>query len=135
MKNRSLMASVFAFICLSLVVVGPPTHAQSAGTQLFLSVSPTTITAGEWAGVTGVVINNTTAKQRITVTFAAYDPCGTKTDLGYNRLALSPGQSVLVTTAYATTTSSCRGTHSVTISTGGKRGSPGESATAYLEVQ
>jgi len=109
--------------------------AQSADTSLFISLSPTTVTAGEWSGVSGIVINNTSAKVRLTVTFSAVDPCGTKTDLGYNRLALNPGQSVLITTAYPTKATSCRGTHVVTISTGGKSGAPAISASANLEVQ
>jgi hypothetical protein len=135
MIRRSLIGSALALVVMSMVLVPAPVSAQSAGTNLFISVSPTTVVAGEWAGVSAVVLNNSTSKLRITVTFAAYDPCGTKTDLGYNRLALAPGQSVLVTTAYPTKGSSCRGTHAVTISTGGKGGNAGISATAYLEVQ
>jgi hypothetical protein len=83
-----------------------------------------------------VVMNDSTSKIRITVTFSAMDPCGTGTNLGYNRLVLAPGQQVLITTAYPTT--SCLGTHTVTISTGGgsgKNSSAGVSATAYLTVQ
>ncbi|HLA12262.1 MAG TPA: hypothetical protein VJ023_16865 [Pyrinomonadaceae bacterium] len=135
MVNRRFLRGAMALVLFSMVMVPAPVRAQSSGTNLFVSVNPTTVSAGEWAGVSGVVINDSTVKVRITVTFTAYDPCGTKTDLGYNRLALGPGQSVLVTTAYPTKASSCRGTHSVTMSTGGRKGSPGASATAYLEVE
>ena len=126
---------MLAIVCTTLALVPLPAKAQSSGTTLYVSVSPTTVMAGDWAAVSAAVINNSTSKVRMTVTFSAVDPCGTKTDLGYNRLALGPGQSVLVTTSYPTKKTSCRGTHVVTISTAGKGGDPGVSASANLEVQ
>lgn len=134
MRNY-LVRSALVIICTALTLVPFPVKAQSSGTTLYISVSPTTVLAGEWAGVSGVVINNSTAKDRLTVTFSAVDPCGTVTALGYNRLALSPGQSVLVTTSYATKKTACRGTHVVSISTGGKGADSGVTATASLQVQ
>jgi hypothetical protein len=136
MRNQ-LIKTVFALSCLAMVLVPLPTSAQSS-TAMYISLNPTTVLAGEWARVTGVVMNNSTSKLRITVTFTAFDPCGTKMDLGYNRLALNPGEQVLITTAYPTSADSCRGTHTVTMSSGGGKGkaaaaTPG--ATAYLEVQ
>ncbi len=132
MKNL-LMKCVLSVACLTLVLVPAPVNAQSS-TSLYISVSPTTVVAGEWAGVSAVVINNSKSKLRTTITFTAVDPCGTETALGYNRLALGPGQSVLVTTAYPTKADSCRGTHTVTVTAGGTKSS-GPSAVAYLEVQ
>jgi len=135
MVRRDLISSILAMVCLTLVLVPLPVKAQSAASAtLYISVNPTTVVAGEWAGVSAVVINNSGAKLRTTVTFKAVDPCGTVTDLGYNRLALAPGQSVLVTTAYPTKANSCRGTHAVTVTAGGTK-SLGPSATTYLEVQ
>ncbi|HEX6717305.1 MAG TPA: hypothetical protein VF088_09340 [Pyrinomonadaceae bacterium] len=136
MRNK-LMKSVLALSCLAIILVPLPASAQSS-TAMYISVNPTTVLAGEWARVTGVVMNNSTSKLRITVTFAAVDPCGTKMDLGYNRLALNPGEQVLITTAYPTSVDSCRGTHTVTMSSGGGKGktaAASPSATAYLEVQ
>jgi len=133
MRNY-LIKSMMLMMCLMPALVPLPTKAQSSGTTLHISVNPTTVIAGEWAGVSAAIINDSTAKVRITVTFSAVDPCGTKMDLGYNRLALGPGESVLVTTSYPTKTTACSGTHAVTVSTGGKGGNPGVSATAYLEV-
>jgi hypothetical protein len=130
-----LTKSVLTLACLTLVLVPAPIRAQSTGIALYPSVNPTTVLAGEWAGVTTVVINNTSSKQRITVTFSAVDPCGNKTNLGYNRLALAAGQSVLVTTAYPTSASACLGMHTVSASIGGSKGSPGTAATALLEVK
>ena len=131
MRNY-LIRSFLALACLALVLVPVPVK---AATDMWISVSPTSVLAGEWAGVSAVISNNSSSKLRITVTFTATDPCGTTMDLGYNRLALAPGQSVLVTTAYPTSVNSCRGTHAVTVSTGGGKGRTAiTGATAYLEV-
>lgn len=129
MRNY-LIKSVIALACLTLVLV--PVPVKAAGPTMYVTVSPTSVLAGEWAGVSAVVINSSSSKLRITITFSAVDTCGTKMDLGYNRLALNPGQSVLVTTAYPTSASACRGTHVVTVSTGGKSGAT--SASTNLEV-
>jgi hypothetical protein len=117
-----------------------PVNAQTSGLNLYVSLNPTTVLAGEWARVTGVVINNSASSAKITVTFSAVDPCGTKMSLGYNRLSLGPGEQVLITTAYPTSPDACRGTHVVTMSTGGSTGkgktaSAGTTASANLEVQ
>ncbi|HZE69756.1 MAG TPA: hypothetical protein VE135_09555 [Pyrinomonadaceae bacterium] len=130
--RKHLMTSALALACLTLILVPMPVQASP---DMFISVNPTTLIAGEWAGVSAVIINTSSSKARITVTFEAVDPCGTKMDLGYNRLALAPGQSVLVTTAYPTSANSCRGMHAVSVSTGAKGRSAPISATAYLEVQ
>jgi len=135
MRNR-LMKSMLALACLALVLVPLPARAQSS-TSLFVSVNPTSVLAGEWVRVTGVVVNNSTSKVRVTVTFTAVDPCGTKMDLGYNRLAMNPGDQVLITTAYPTSPDACRGTHTVTMSTGGTKGKTAASspnASATVEV-
>lgn len=136
-KSKSVMALVCLTACLTLVLVPAPVRAQSS-TNLYISLNPTTVLAGEWARVTAVVINNSTSALKTTVTFSATDPCGTKVSLGYNRLSLAPGEQVLITTAYPTSPDACRGTHAVTISASGgkgKGGSVGPTATAYLEVQ
>jgi hypothetical protein len=132
MIRKSLVVSVLALFVLSMTLMPAPVDASS-GVSLSVSVSPTSVLAGEWAGVSGIVVNNTSSKLRTTVTFTAYDSCGTKTDLGYNRLALAPGQSVLITTAYPTKTSACRGDATVTMSMGGKGGTD-SSVSATLQV-
>ena len=135
---RNFITSVLAAACLTLILIPMPVNAQTSGLNLYVSVNPTTVLAGEWARVKGVVINNSASGAKITVTFTAVDPCGTKMSLGYNRLSLGPGEQVLITTAYATSPDACRGTHVVTMSTGGSKGkttSAGTIATANLEVQ
>jgi len=130
MIRRSLIGGALALILVSMTLVPAPVSA--AGVNLTVTVSPTSVLAGEWAGVSGIVVNNSTAKIKTTVTFSAVDSCGTKTDLGYNRLMLAAGQSVLITTAYPTSASACRGTHTITMTMAGRGGG---SATTTLEVQ
>jgi hypothetical protein len=120
--RKYALRSLLAIACLSLVLVPAPVTTHAAGMDMFISVSPTSVLAGEWAGVSAVVVNNSASKVRMTVTFSAVDPCGTKMDLGYNRLALAPGQSVLITTSYPTSANACRGSHTVSMSTGGGGG-------------
>jgi hypothetical protein len=130
MIRRTLVGTALALILVSLTLVPAPVTA--AGTvNLYISVNPTSVVAGEWASVSGVLVNNSTSKLRTTVTFTAYDTCGTKIDLGYNRVVLAPGQSVLITTAYPTSANACRGANTVTMTLGGKNGS---SASTTLEV-
>ena len=136
---RNFMKTALAALCLTLVLIPLPVNAQTSGLNLYISLNPTTVLAGEWARVTTVVINNSGTSVRTTVTFSAVDTCGTKVSLGYNKLALGPGEQVLITTAYATSPDACRGTHVVTASAGGggkgKTASTGTIATANLEVQ
>jgi hypothetical protein len=135
MRNY-LTKSLLALACLTMVLVPAPVKAVSAGMDMYMSVNPTGVLAGEWAGVSAVISNTSASKERVTVTFKAVDPCGNEMDLGYNRLALAPGQSVLVTTAYPTSASACRGMHTITMSTGGgRKNSSGSVAICYLEVQ
>jgi hypothetical protein len=133
MRNY-MMKSFLALACLALVLVPMPVKASS---DMYISVNPTTVLAGEWARVTGVVMNNSSRSVKTTVTFTAVDPCGTEMNLGFNRLSLAPGEQVLITTSYPTSSNACHGTHTVTMSSGGKgkNSAPVPGATAYLEVQ
>ena len=135
--SRKLITSVLTLICLTMVLVPAPVKAQTSA-NLYISLNPTSVLAGEWARVTTVVMNNSSSGLKTTVTFTAVDTCGTKTSLGYNRLSLAAGEQVLITTAYPTSPEACRGTHVVTASLGGGKGkaaSTGATATANLEVQ
>jgi hypothetical protein len=134
MRNH-LIKSFLALTCLALVLVPMPVNASA---DMYISVNPTTVLAGEWARVTGVVMNNSTRSLKATITFTAVDPCGTQMSLGYNRLSLAPGEQVLITTSYPTSPDACKGTHAVIMSSGaakGKNSAPVPGATAYLEVQ
>ena len=134
----SLRKSIMALACLlasvSLISVPAPVSAQSA-VGLSISVTPSTTTPGGTVGVFSFVTNNTGSKLRTTVTVSSLSACGIQDNIGYNRLALNPGQTVQVTVSYPIAPNACKGTYAVTISAGGSKNSPGQSATAYLVVE
>jgi hypothetical protein len=135
----SLRKSMMALVCLvasvTLISVPAPVNAQSS-VGLTISVNPGTTTPGGTVGVFSFVTNNTGSKLRTTVTVSSLSPCGIQDNIGYNRLALNPGQTVQVTVSYPLAPNACKGTYAVTISAGGSKSSPPSSAaTAYLVVQ
>ena len=113
-----------------------PVRGQSPDVGLSIRVNPTTVSPGSTVGVFAFVTNNTASKLRTTVTLTATSACGTQTNLGYNRLALNPGQTVQVTVSYPVATNVCVGTQAITISanSGGKN-SASSTATCDLTVQ
>ena len=139
MRNY-LLKSVVAAICLAMVLVPAPVTAQSSDLGLTVRVTPTTTTPGTTVGVVGMVTNNTSSKIRTTVTFTSLSPCGVVTSIGYNRMALNPGQTMMVTATYPIASDACLGTYAVSItakSGGGKNATAAAtpSATAFLVVQ
>ena len=131
--RKSLMALACLLASITLLSVPAPVSAESQ-VGLTISVNPATTTPGGTVGVFTFVTNNTNTKLRTTVTITSLSPCGIQDNIGYNRLALLPGQTVQVTVSYPLAPNACKGTYAVTISSGGK-GSPTSSATAYLNVQ
>jgi len=140
MRNH-LIKSVVAAICLAMVLVPAPVTAQSSDLGLSIRVTPTLTAPGTTVGVVAMVTNNTSSKVRTTVTFTSLSPCGVTTGIGYNRLTLNPGQTVMVTTTYPIAPDACIGQYAVSISAksggGGKNATAAAapSATAYLMVQ
>jgi hypothetical protein len=135
MRNY-IIKSVLALACLGLVLVPVPVRAQSSGVGLTIRVNPLTSSPGGTVGVFAFVTNNTGARLRTTVTFTSLAGCGIQTNLGYNKVVLSPGQTVQVTVSYPLSPDACLGVYAITItaSSGGKNSSE-SSATAYLTVQ
>jgi len=127
-----------AFACLlasvTLISVPAPVSAQSGGVGLTISVNPTDVAPGGTVGVFSFVTNNTGAKLRTTVTITSQTACGIQNNIGYNRLALNPGQTVQVTVSYPLAPNACSGLYAVTISAGSKT-STSSSATAYFTVK
>jgi len=140
MRNY-LIKSVVATICLTMMLVPAPVTAQSSDLGLTIRVAPAIASPGTTVGVISMVTNNTSSKLRTTVTFTAVSPCGVEASIGYNRLTLNPGQTIMVTTTYPIPSDACLGTYamSVTAKTGGGGGkssaASSPSATAYLTVQ
>ncbi len=134
--KKSVMVLTCLTACLTLVLVPAPVNAQSSGVGLSISVNPLTASPGGTVGVFALVTNNTGAKLRTTVTISSLSPCGIETNIGYNKLALTPGQTVQVTVSYPLPPNACMGTYAVSIiSNSGGKNSSQSSATAYLTVQ
>ncbi len=131
-----LLKAIFAFACLSLTLVPVPVVAQSSDIGLSISLNQSTMSPGGTVGVFARVTNNTSSKIRTTVTFKSLSPCGIETQLGYNRLALNPGQTIQVTVSYPIPPDACPGSYeiSVSASSGGKN-SASSSTSTYLIVQ
>jgi hypothetical protein len=114
-----LLRSVMMLVCLTLVLVPPPANAQGSGFGVSIRVTPTTTTPGTTVGVIGYVTNNTNKKTRATVTFTSLSPCGIATGIGYNRVALNPGQTMMITTTYPLAPDACRGAYTISIDASG----------------
>ena len=132
--------SLLALVCMSMVLVPAPVSAQTSDLGLSIRVSPTTTAPGTTVGVISYVTNNTSSKLRTTVTFTSLSPCGIVTSIGYHRLALNPGQTMMVTATYPIASDACLGTYTVSIASkasGGKgsTSAASPSASAYLTVQ
>ena len=110
---KSVMALVCLTACLILVLVPVPVKAQGSDLGLSIALSPSTVNRGGTVGVFALVTNNTSSKMRTTVTLASLSACGTQTNLGYNRLALYPGQSIQVTASYPISPDACPGVYAV----------------------
>lgn len=140
MRNY-LIKGVITTICLTMLLVPAPVTAQSSDLGLTIRVTPTTAAAGTTVGVVSFVTNNTSSKLRTTVTFTSLSPCGVTTNIGYNRVALSPGQTIMVTVTYPIAPDACVGTYAISINAksggGGKNSTSAStpSATAFLTVQ
>ena len=128
MKNH-LLRSIMMLACLSLLLVPGPANAQTSPVYLTIKVNPTTITAGSTVGVIATIGNNTTKKMRATVTITSLSPCGVLTQIGYHKVALNPGQGIMVTVPYPTDPDGCRGTYTISAN------ASGASTSTYLLVQ
>ena len=128
MKNH-LPRSLMMLVCLTLLLVPGPVRGQSSSVGLSVSVSPTTTVPGTTVGIIGFITNNTNKKMRASVTFNSLSPCGTSTSIGYNRVALNPGQTMMITTTYPLAPNACLGAYTISIN------SSGASTSATLLVQ
>ena len=129
MRNY-MVKSIFATILLSMVLVPMPVKAADLG--MTLRVTPSTTTPGTTVGVVGVLTNNTSSKVRTTVTFTSVDPCGVETAIGYNRLQLDPGFSIIVTATYPIPADACKGTYTITMTAKTSGGSGKNSGAASI---
>ncbi len=134
MRNY-LIKSFLALACLALVSVPMPVKAHGSGVGLTIRVNPLTSSPGGTVGVFAFVTNNTGVKLRTTVSFTSLSACGIETNLGYNKLVLSPGQTVQVTVSYPLSPDACTGMYTISInSSGGGKNAPTASTSCYLTV-
>src|SRR5216683_1268720 len=133
--SRNLIKSFLALACLALVLVPVPVKAQNGGTAACANVSVYTsspaVTRGYNIGVVAMLVNCSSSKQRITVNFTSVSACGVETAIGYNRVALNPGQGIQVTVAYAIPANACPGIYTVTVEASGGKGTLGTSSTTF----
>ena len=128
---RRMMQSVLALVCLTMILVPAPVQAQGgAGVGLSLRVSPTTTSPGTTVGIISYVTNISGKKLRTTVTFTSLSPCGIETSIGYHKLALNPGQTMMVTATYPIGSDACLGTYAINMTA-----TSGATTAAYLVVQ
>lgn len=116
--RRNFVSSIMMLVCLTLVLV-PPAKAQGSSVGLSIRVTPTTTAPGTTVGVIGYVTNMTNKKMRATVTFTSLSPCGIETQIGYNRVALSPGQTMMITATYPIAADACLGPYTISINASG----------------
>ena len=128
MRNY-LIKSFLTVLCLAMISVPAPVNAQKGGAEngpaaacagISVYTSSPQVTRGYNIGVVAMVVNCSSGKQRITVQITAMSSCGVETAIGYNRVALNPGQSIQVTVAYPIPADACPGQYTVTATAGGK---------------
>jgi uncharacterized membrane protein len=138
--QNNLIKAIMALALVTLVAVPLPVRAQTPDLGMSISVNPTSVSPGGTVGVFALVTNNTSSKLRTTVYITSLSACGTQTSLGYNKLALNPGQTVQVTVSYPLPPNACLGMYTVSISAKSGAGknsaaSAAVSASASLTVQ
>jgi len=140
MRNY-IIKSVLALACLAMVLVPVPVRAQTAekgqsGTlaacgNVSVWTSSPQVTRGYNLGVVAMLVNCSSSKQRITVNFTSLSACGTETAIGYNRVALNPGQSIQVTFAYPIPADACPGLYTITVEASSGKGTLAVSSTTF----
>ena len=128
---RILVKGVLALIFMALVSVPISVQAQGCNPVSVSTSTSTTYRGDGGIGVYAMVVNCSSSKQRITVTLTGVSACGVETSLGYNRLALLPGQGILVTTAYNLSLNDCIGTYTVTATVTSGKAALGTSSTTF----
>jgi hypothetical protein len=134
MRNY-LIKSVLALACFTLVSVPMPVQAQESSVTVTLSAGPSTVSPGGTVAAFGRVFNNSTSRVRLKDTFTSLAACGSQTMMGYGRLTLAPGESILVTVSYPIPPDACPGMYTITFAVGSGKNSAESSATAYITVQ
>jgi len=132
-----LVKTVLAMVCLTLALLPLPVNAQKQETAaaacsgISVYTSSPQVTRGYNLGIVALVVNCSSSKQRITVQITSVSACGVESAIGYNRVALNPGQSIQVTVAYPIPTDACPGVYTVTATASGGKTSLGSATTTF----
>jgi uncharacterized membrane protein len=134
-----LVKSVLGAICLTLVLLPVPAKAQkgqdtaaaAACSGVSVYTSSPQVTRGYNIGIVAMVVNCSSAKQRITVEIHSVSACGVESAIGYNRVALNPGQSIQVTVGYPIPTDACPGVYTVTATASSTKTTLSSSTTTF----
>lgn len=131
-------------LAVSLILLSVPMLAQAqkgggggqdpgttACSGISVYTSSSQVTRGYNIGVVAMVVNCSSSKQRITVQFTSVSSCGVETAIGYNRVALNPGQSIQVTVAYPIPENACLGVYTVTATASSGKSTVSSSSTTF----
>ena len=135
--QKVLVKGVFATMCLALVLLPLPAQGQkgpdslAACSTVAVWTSSPQVTRGYNLGVVALVGNCSSSKQRITVELTSVSACGIETAIGYNRVALNPGQSIQVTVAYPIPADACTGIYTINVVTSSGKAKLGSSSTTF----
>jgi uncharacterized membrane protein len=139
MRNY-LVKFVLALVCLTVVSGPQPVNAQKGDNQngpaaacagISVYTSSPQVTRGYNVGVVAMLVNCSSSKQRITVQITSVSSCGVESAIGYNRVALNPGQSIQVTVGYPIPADACPGVYTVTATAGSGKAMLGSSSTTF----
>ena len=130
-----------ALVCLT-VVSGPQAVNAQKGNQggggstsdcagITVYTSSPQVTRGYNIGVVAMVVNCSSSRQRVTVQITSVSACGVESAIGYNRVALNPGQSIQVTVAYPIPADACPGVYTVTATASASKVNLGSSTTTF----
>ena len=133
-----LVKTFLGVVCLTLSLLPLPVNAQksqetaaAACSGISVYTSSPQVTRGYNIGVVALVVNCSSSKQRITVQITSVSACGVESAIGYNRVALNPGQSIQVTVAYPIPTDACPGVYTVTATASAGKTSLGSATTTF----
>ena|SRR5258705_4419656 len=130
---------VLALVCLTVVSGPQPVNAQKADQNgptaacagISVYTSSPQVTRGYNVGIVAMVVNCSSGKQRITVQITSVSSCGVESAIGYNRVALNPGQGIQVTVGYPIPADACPGVYTVTATAGSGKAMLGSSTTTF----
>lgn len=137
--QRFLVNSLLGAACLMFLLMSTPASAQKGGPDngastcgnIAVWTSSPQVSRGYNIGVVALVTNCSSSKQRITVQFTSVSACGVETAIGYNRVALNPGQSIQVSVAYPIPENACPDIYTINAEASGGKSTLSTASTTF----